>query len=82
MQAVKDVSFKVERGEVLGIVGESGSGKSVTALSLLGLLPYPKAFHSSNSSVLLQGRELIGDKKYSKFAEIKLLLFSKSRCLL
>lgn len=63
MQAVKDVSFKVERGEVLGIVGESGSGKSVTALSLLGLLPYPKAFHSSNSSVLLQGRELIGDKK-------------------
>ena len=62
-QAVKDVSFAVERGEVLGIVGESGSGKSVTALSLLGLLPYPKAFHSSNSSVLLQGRELIGDKK-------------------
>ena len=62
-QAVKDVSFAIERGEVLGIVGESGSGKSVTALSLLGLLPYPKAFHSSNSSVLLQGRELIGDKR-------------------
>ena len=41
-EAVKDVSFKVEQGEILGIVGESGSGKSVTALSILGLLPYPK----------------------------------------
>ena len=62
-QAVKDVSFEVEKGEILGIVGESGSGKSVSALSLLGLLPYPKAFHSSNSSIKLEGRELIGDKK-------------------
>ena len=62
-QAVKDVSFEVEKGEILGIVGESGSGKSVTALSLLGLLPYPKAFHSSNSSIRFEGRELIGDKK-------------------
>ncbi len=37
--AVKDISFQLEAGEVLGIVGESGSGKTVTALSLLGLLP-------------------------------------------
>ena len=36
---LRDASFEVKRGEVLGIVGESGSGKSITALSLMGLLP-------------------------------------------
>ncbi len=41
MRAVDGVSFHVDRGEVVGIVGESGSGKSVTALSLLRLVPYP-----------------------------------------
>ena len=61
-QAVKDVSFELQTGEILGIVGESGSGKSVTALSLLGLLPYPRAFHSSNSSIKFDNRELIGCK--------------------
>ena len=42
-QAVNNVSLKLDEGEILGIVGESGSGKSVTSLSILGLLPYPKA---------------------------------------
>lgn len=42
------------------MVGESGSGKSVTALSVLGLLPYPKAGHSFDSSIKFNGQELVG----------------------
>ncbi len=56
---VDNVSFCLNKGEVLGIVGESGSGKSVTALSILGLLPYPKAYHSPKSSIRLEGQELL-----------------------
>ena len=37
--AVQDVSFSINKGEALGLVGESGSGKSITALSMIGLLP-------------------------------------------
>lgn len=57
--AVKHVSFKLERGKTLALVGESGSGKSVTALSLLQLLPYPMASHP-NGSILFGGQELMG----------------------
>src|SRR5687768_11780342 len=39
VHAVRDVSFHIDEGEVLGVVGESGSGKSVTAHTVLGLLP-------------------------------------------
>ena len=56
---VKSVSFDLQPSEVLGIVGESGSGKSVTALSILGLLPYPKASHGKKSSIKFNGQELV-----------------------
>ncbi|MBQ8481313.1 MAG: ABC transporter ATP-binding protein [Alphaproteobacteria bacterium] len=59
-QAVNDVSLKLNESEILGIVGESGSGKSVTALSILGLLPYPKARHGKKSSIIFNNQELIG----------------------
>ena len=62
-EAVKNVSFNVREGEIVGIVGESGSGKSVTALSVLGLLPYPRAFHSNESSILFNGKEIIKAKE-------------------
>lgn len=58
-QAVSKVSFSIKQGEVLAIVGESGSGKSVTALSVLQLLPYPMAKHSGGS-IKFKGEELIG----------------------
>ena len=56
--AVKNVSFELARGETLALVGESGSGKSVTALSVLKLLPYPAASHPSGR-ILFEGRDLL-----------------------
>jgi microcin C transport system ATP-binding protein len=57
--AVKNLSFSIKKGETLAVVGESGSGKSVTALSVLQLLPYPVAQHPSGS-IVFQGQELMG----------------------
>ncbi len=56
--AVDRVSFDIAKGQTVALVGESGSGKSVTALSVLKLLPYPSARHPSGS-VRFKGRELL-----------------------
>jgi len=58
--AVRGVSFEIERGKTLALVGESGSGKSVSALSILQLLPYPAATHTLGSSVEFKGQQLMG----------------------
>ncbi|QFT66120.1 Glutathione import ATP-binding protein GsiA [Labrenzia sp. THAF35] len=55
---VKGLSFDLKRGETLCIAGESGSGKSITALSIMGLLPEPMA-RVSGGEVLFQGKNLI-----------------------
>ena len=57
--AVDDVSFTVDSGKTLAIVGESGCGKSVTALSIMGLLPNPPG-RICSGSIQFEGRELVG----------------------
>ena len=59
LTAVNGVSLSIDRGTTLALVGESGSGKSVTALSILQLLPYPRARHP-RGSIRLDGVELVG----------------------
>jgi len=56
--AVDRVSFDIAKGETVALVGESGSGKSVTALSVMKLLPYPAARHPSGA-IHFQGREML-----------------------
>src|SRR3954451_15920570 len=58
VKAVDGISFKVKRGETLGIVGESGSGKSVANLSLMRLIPEPPGKIVSGS-VLFHGRDVL-----------------------
>jgi oligopeptide/dipeptide ABC transporter ATP-binding protein len=57
VRAVDGISFSVDKGETLGIVGESGCGKSVTALSIMGLLPKPPA-EIVSGSIEFDGRDL------------------------
>ncbi len=56
--AVDRVSFDLAKGETLALVGESGSGKSVTALSVVRLLPYPAASHPSGE-ILFDGKDML-----------------------
>ncbi|MCO6408970.1 ABC transporter ATP-binding protein [Hoeflea alexandrii] len=56
--AVDHISFDIKRGETVALVGESGSGKSVSALSVLRLLPYPAASHPSGE-ILFKGQDLL-----------------------
>ena len=59
IRAVDNISFEVGHGETLGIVGESGCGKSITALSILGLIPRPAGYIASGS-IKYKGQELVG----------------------
>src|ERR1700730_5014113 len=59
VRAVNGVSFDLAEGEILGLVGESGSGKSVTALSLMRLVPEPPGLIAADS-LSFDGRELLG----------------------
>ena len=62
VDAVKGVSFTINKGETVALVGESGSGKSVSALSILKLLPYPHAHHPSGT-IHFDGEDLMAAKE-------------------
>lgn len=69
VRAVDDVSFSVKAGETLGIVGESGCGKSVTALSIMRLLPQPIG-QIMGGEILLEGRNLV-DLPIAQMREVR-----------
>ena len=69
VKAVDGVSFSLRRGEVLGLVGESGCGKSITALSLLRLLPQ-EAARTVRGKVILNGENLL-DKNNREMRQIR-----------
>lgn len=69
IEAVKSVSFTLNPHETVALVGESGSGKSVTALSILQLLPYPKASHPKGH-IYFEGQDLVGAGE-AKLREIR-----------
>jgi len=61
VRAVKGINISITKGETVALVGESGSGKSVSALSILQLLPYPQAYHPAGQ-VLFDGQDLMKAK--------------------
>jgi len=74
--SVSDVSFELQPGKLFALVGESGSGKSVTALSMLRLLPYPTAFHARGEvtyrgiNLLTQSETMLRDIRGDRIAMI------------
>jgi peptide/nickel transport system permease protein len=68
VDVVHGVDFDIGKGEIMALVGESGSGKSITALSVLGLVPDPGK--ASASSIMLDGKELV-DMDFNELREIR-----------
>ena len=62
-KAVDDISFDIETNKTLALVGESGSGKSVTAMSIMQLLPMPQATYGDKSSIKFNQKEIINASK-------------------
>ena len=63
--AVKDLNLLIEENQIVGLVGESGSGKSVTAMSIMRLLPEPKASYGNDSSIIFDEEEILNADKES-----------------
>ena len=61
--AVNDISFDIQKNKTLALVGESGSGKSVTAMSIMQLLPVPQATYKKESSITFNDNQIIGASK-------------------
>jgi len=59
LPVVSNVSFSLEKGEILAIVGESGCGKSVTCMALTRLLPEPPAFYSEDSTIHIKNKPIL-----------------------
>ncbi|KIS41446.1 ABC transporter ATP-binding protein [Kosakonia radicincitans] len=69
VRAVQEVSFAIQAGQTIGVVGESGCGKSVTAMSLMGLLP-PQVARIDGGEIRFQGNDLLRLKP-SKMADLR-----------